>query len=195
MNREQYLQQLKKYLKKMPPEDYVDAMDYFTEYFDEAGPGNEQVVMETLGSPKQAANDVLSQLFEKQKNTTNPRWSAKQLWGVSLLAILAAPIGIPLAVTVIALLFSGILLLFSFILLLASLALAGFLIGVKLVLRGIIASPFSYGGALILVGLGVLMIGIGLLALLTVPIIWNYMKKITVASLSKLTMRKKVSTL
>ncbi|MEG0292872.1 DUF1700 domain-containing protein [Enterococcus sp.] len=193
MNREQYLQQLKKYLKKMPPEDYVDAMDYFTEYFDEAGPENEQAVMETLGSPKQAANDVLSQLFEKQKNPSNQKWSAKQLWGVSFLAILAAPIGIPLAITVIALLFSAILLWLSFILVLASLALAGFLAGVKLILRGVIAAPFSYGGALILVGLGVLMVGIGLLMLLAIPKLWHSMKKFTIVSLSKLTMRKKVS--
>ena len=172
MNREQYLQQLKKYLKKMPPEDYVDAMDYFIEYFDEAGPENEQAVMETLGSPKQAANDVLSQLFEKQKNPSNQKWSAKQLWGVSFLAILAAPIGIPLAITVIALLFSAILLWLSFILVLASLALAGFLAGVKLILRGVIAAPFSYGGALLLIGLGVLMVGVGILMLLAIPKLW-----------------------
>ncbi|WP_420705758.1 HAAS signaling domain-containing protein [Streptococcus sp. HF-1907] len=38
MKRTEYLEQLDKYLKRLPHEDYVEAMDYFTEYFDEAGP-------------------------------------------------------------------------------------------------------------------------------------------------------------
>ena len=38
MKRTEYLAQLDKYLKKLPKNDYQEAMDYFVEYFDEAGP-------------------------------------------------------------------------------------------------------------------------------------------------------------
>lgn len=38
MTRNDYLQELDKHLKKLPQQDYREAMDYFTEYFDEAGP-------------------------------------------------------------------------------------------------------------------------------------------------------------
>ena len=35
MSREEYLNQLHKYLRKLPRQDYEDAMEYFTEYFQE----------------------------------------------------------------------------------------------------------------------------------------------------------------
>ena len=38
LTKEEYLAQLKKYLKRLPKEDYNNAMDYFTEYFEDAGP-------------------------------------------------------------------------------------------------------------------------------------------------------------
>ena len=48
MTRKEYMEQLKKYLKRLPKEDYDNAIEYFSEYFDEAGPENEQQVMEEL---------------------------------------------------------------------------------------------------------------------------------------------------
>ena len=42
MTRKEYMEQLKKYLKRLPKEDYDNAIEYFSEYFDEAGPENEQ---------------------------------------------------------------------------------------------------------------------------------------------------------
>ena len=35
MSKEEYLKQLQKYLKKLPKQDYEDAMEYFIEYFEE----------------------------------------------------------------------------------------------------------------------------------------------------------------
>ena len=48
MTRKEYMEQLKKYQKRLPKEDYDNAIEYFSEYFDEAGPENEQQVMEEL---------------------------------------------------------------------------------------------------------------------------------------------------
>ena len=48
MTRKEDMEQLKKYLKRLPKEDYDNAIEYFSEYFDEAGPENEQQVMEEL---------------------------------------------------------------------------------------------------------------------------------------------------
>ena len=45
MTRKEYMEQLRKYLKRLPKEDYENAIEYFSEYFDEAGPENEQHVM------------------------------------------------------------------------------------------------------------------------------------------------------
>ena len=37
MTRKEYMEQLRKYLKRLPKEDYENAIEYFSEYFDEAG--------------------------------------------------------------------------------------------------------------------------------------------------------------
>lgn len=73
MTKSEYLAKLDKYLKKLPKEDYQEAMDYFREYFDEAGPENEEEVIAELGTPKEAAHDIISRLLNekslKMKNT------------------------------------------------------------------------------------------------------------------------------
>ena len=66
MKRTEYLAQLDKYLKKLPKNDYQEAMDYFVEYFDEAGPENEESVIAELGSPKEAAHDIMVNLLDKK---------------------------------------------------------------------------------------------------------------------------------
>ena len=59
MTRNEYMEQLKRYLRRLPKEDYENAVEYFSEYFDEAGPENEQQMMKDLGDPKEAAREVL----------------------------------------------------------------------------------------------------------------------------------------
>ena len=65
MTRKEYMEQLRKYLKRLPKEDYDNAIEYFSEYFDEAGPENEQQVMEELGQPKEAARELLLNLLQE----------------------------------------------------------------------------------------------------------------------------------
>ena len=60
MTRTEYLAELDKYLRKLPREDYHEAMEYYIEYFDEAGPDKESQVIDDLGSPKEAASEILS---------------------------------------------------------------------------------------------------------------------------------------
>uniref|UniRef100_UPI00403F8100 DUF1700 domain-containing protein n=1 Tax=Candidatus Enterococcus willemsii TaxID=1857215 RepID=UPI00403F8100 len=189
MNRETYLMELQRYLKKLPHEDYVDAMDYFTEYFDEAGIENEQAVIAELGTPKQAASDILGQLLEKQRDTSTI--GMQRTFWLAILALLAAPIGIPLALTAFLLLVTVGLLFFTLILVICSLMVAGVLAGGKLVLRGIIALPFSIPGGLSLIGLGLLLLGLGFLLTSFMPVIFRFVKKVVLKLTSLLTRRKK----
>ena len=62
----EYLKQLEKYLRKLPQSDYEDAMEYLTEYFADAGPENEQAVIKELGTPKQAAAELMRNLLDKK---------------------------------------------------------------------------------------------------------------------------------
>ena len=70
MTRKEYMEQLRKYLKRLPKEDYENAIEYFSEYFDEAGPENEQQVMEELGEPKEAARELLLNLLQESVGET-----------------------------------------------------------------------------------------------------------------------------
>ena len=96
MKRTEYLAQLDKYLKKLPKNDYQEAMDYFVEYFDEAGPENEESVIAELGSPKEAAHDIMVNLLDKKIEEDDPKSTTKVLQ-IAILSILAAPLAIPLA--------------------------------------------------------------------------------------------------
>lgn len=59
MTREEYFMCLEGYLKELTYEECKEALQYYENYFDEAGPENEQEVIEQLGSPKQLAESIL----------------------------------------------------------------------------------------------------------------------------------------
>lgn len=99
MNRNEYMDQLKRRLKRLPKEDYDRALEYYIEYFDEAGPENEQQAIEDLGTPEMAANSIIMDMAisNSKKPERNMKRGLKNIW-IGILAIFAAPIAIPLAV-------------------------------------------------------------------------------------------------
>ncbi|WP_303973739.1 DUF4097 family beta strand repeat-containing protein [Streptococcus merionis] len=77
MSRQDFLQELALYLNKLPQTDFDEVMAYFTELFDEAGTDGETELMASLGSPQEAAADILDQLLEdsagaKKKTSSAP---------------------------------------------------------------------------------------------------------------------------
>ena len=52
MNKEQFLARLEKRLRRIPQEERENIMLYYQEYFEEAGPEQEQEVIQELGSPR-----------------------------------------------------------------------------------------------------------------------------------------------
>ena len=71
MTRTEYLTQLELYLKKLPEADRMEAMDYFRELFDDAGVEGEEELIASLGTPKEAAHEVLS-IFSIKKSMRHP---------------------------------------------------------------------------------------------------------------------------
>ena len=66
MSKEEYLNQLHKYLRKLPKQDYDDAMDYFEEYFQETDEAGAQKLIEEMGTPKEAARELIANLLDKK---------------------------------------------------------------------------------------------------------------------------------
>ena len=107
----EYLKQLEKYLRKLPQSDYEDAMEYFTEYFADAGPENEQAVIKELGTPKQAAAELMRNLLDKkvdereamekeEKQKEKKKTTGANVVWIAILALFAAPIGAPILISI-----------------------------------------------------------------------------------------------
>ena len=97
MTKKEYMRQLAGKLRRLPKEDYDKALAYFDEYFEEAGPENEQQAITDLGSPEEAAKELIMQLAGQ--NSKEPPKTMKKgisaVW-VGILGVCAAPIALPL---------------------------------------------------------------------------------------------------
>lgn len=60
MNRSEYLRILSEKLSNLPHEEYCNIMEYYTEYFEDAG-GDDAAVIEELGSPENLAAKIIEE--------------------------------------------------------------------------------------------------------------------------------------
>lgn len=177
MKTDEYLRQLSKYLKKLPKADYDDAMEYFTEYFVETDENEAKKLMDELGTPKEAACDIISNILEKKIDEKKQADSEKKqvdsdkksvfcvLW-IALLAIFALPVATPLLI-------SGLIVMFCVLLCVVLAVLCVFLFGVcaaiagmAVIARAIVTVKISISSAIMLSGLGLAAIGVGIIILL-----------------------------
>ena len=159
MTRQEYMTQLEKHLKHLPKEDFQDTLDYFNEYFDDAA--DEQEAIRELGNPREAAREILTNLYDKEKSEDQPK--TRNLIWLSILTILAAPIGIPLALTLVALVILLLLLLLSALLLIACLWIALFTLSLALLLLAIDFFSLSWSSSLLLTGAALISLALTLL--------------------------------
>lgn len=164
MNREAYMDRLKHRLRRLPKEDYDRAIAYFTEYFEEAGSGQEAQAIEDLGSPELAADQIIQDFAVE--NAAEPAKGVKKsfsaLW-IGLLAVFAAPVALPLALAfgavLLALLLVMIALLASFFLIALSLAISA----LPCVFVGLFMMFTSFADGLATMGFGLVLGGMGIL--------------------------------
>lgn len=166
MTKIEYLTQLDTYLMKLPQSDRIEAMDYFKELFDDAGPEREEELMASLGSPKEAAHDILTSLLDKKLNDEAPRKNRVQILWIALLALLAAPVGLPIILAILATCIGLLIAVVGFIIGLAGIALGGFVIGLVFSVESFTVLLASKSSFLLLLGGGLLSIGASSLVLL-----------------------------
>lgn len=73
MNRVGFMQQLERLLADIPESDRLDAIAYYNDYFDEAGPENEASVIRELGSPGRVAAMIKADLHRSSDGEGNNR--------------------------------------------------------------------------------------------------------------------------
>ncbi len=153
MSRKEFMERLEELLKDIPDNEREEALQYYNDYFDDAGMENEAEVIRDLGSPEQVAQKLKAGLGELasvgtpepgqgerkevEKEKTKKEAGFWKILSIVLLCILAAPVVLPLA---------GVLLLAA--------------VTVVLALFGAIAGIVLSGFAILLAGIAVLGVGI-----------------------------------
>ena len=167
MTRTEYIAKLTKYLRKLPQKDYEEAIEYFMEYFEEAGPENEARVIAELGTPKEAAHEVISRLLEEKivEDKSSLRNKTAILW-IAILAVLASPVALPILLFFLAMIMTLLMIIFAVIVTALALTFALLISGIYTFFTSFSLLSVSLASTLFGGGLGLLMFGGALLLLL-----------------------------
>ena len=119
MKKAEYIAELKRRLANFSPSEVEDAVSYCEEYFEEAGDGNDQQVIDDLGTPAQFAAQLKAERSIRQEQQhrnyrrgNNPNSSLKNA-GMIILGICALPIALPLLFAAIAVMFALVITVFA----------------------------------------------------------------------------------
>lgn len=111
MTKAMYMESLKINLKRLPKNDFNRAIDYFEEYFEDAGPEREDQAISDLGDPAEAADQIIKSFAVEnaEKPVKDIKSGISSIW-IGLLAVMASPIALPLllsfGIVAVALIFS-----------------------------------------------------------------------------------------
>ena len=174
MTRTDYLTQLETYLNKLPEADRIEAMDYFKELFDDAGSEGEEELIASLGTPKEAAHDVLSNLLDKKVNEAPAQKNDRQLLHIALLALLAAPIGIPVGIGILMAIIGIFIAAVSVILAFFTVSVTGILLGGLFIVESFSVLVEAKSAFILIFGAGLLAIGASSLVLLGISYVARF---------------------
>ena len=197
MSKEEYLNQLHKYLRKLPRQDYEDAMEYFTEYFQETDEEGAAELMKELGTPKEAARELMANLLDKKieehqnYETDGQTRAEKKGSGKHVIVLFAAPVGVPLLVALAAVVLSLVVCMLAILLCVVLLAACLVIIGGKIIARGILAVPISMSGSAMLTGSGLLAMGAGILGVLLCIYLCKWSSMLIAKLVRRITNRKR----
>ena len=190
MTKHEYLHELEKYLKHLPKEDYDHAMDYVIEYIDDVGEDKMDEVIAALGTPKEAATELVGGILDKQLYSEDDSKSKPtNIWkyvGVAALALLAVPIGLPLLLVALALILAGVMTAAALFAAGASVVVATFVGAIKLFVRGVLTFTVSIPGALIQLGMALVAIGLCVLLALAIFLLCTWLARMLVLLVKKI---------
>lgn len=164
MNKEQYMKALKKRLKRLPREEFEKATAYFEEYFEDAGTEHEQQAIEDLGTPQEAADQIICNIAIENtgKPITDIKKGVNAIW-VGILAVCAAPVALPFAALTLALFLMMLAVLLMLLAVLTASAILTVVMGPVSIFGGFTIITDSIPAALVCFGQGLIEIGFGML--------------------------------
>jgi len=170
MTRNEFMQELESGTRGMPESDRIEALRYYEEYFDEAGPENEIKAANELGDPAIIAKKLMADYAYNQTQMTEPPKPIKNtlyikyMWLI-ILGICVSPIALPVVAAIMSVIFSIMVVLFVITFVFAVLAVVFIIVGavgIAVGIAGLFASVYKgliiLGAALIFIGVGILMV-------------------------------------
>lgn len=186
MNKEEFLKQLEQLLSDIPENERREAIEYYRNYFEDAGPENEMKIIQELGSPQKVAVSIKKDLFgenyeaydymnrTKQQEAFDKQQKENKMLR-NILIIIAIVITFPIWIGILGAAFGVIvgLLAAVFGISLAFIAIVGacFVVGCVLAGVGIVKMFTGFPAVgLIVIALGMMMLALGILGLIV--IVW-----------------------
>lgn len=193
MNRIEFMAKLSQLLRDIAVEDRTDALQYYEDYFDDAGADREQDVIRELESPEKVAKTIKANLgegfskgeytdegykneeFDKAKKTpaynTAERKAARgdnnkimKIILIVLIIVIGAPVIIPLAIAVIATVFGLLAAAFGIFISLVVVSVCLIISGIALIVVGFICLIPQLAVGIAFIGSGFVLMGTGLIA-------------------------------
>lgn len=190
MNRIDFMKQLESLLQNISPAEREEALQYYNEYFNDAGAENEQSVIEALGNPAKVAENIKRDLYgsgygdaafqksapvnravvqyqqttqESQAPKQENKMSGGMIALIVVLCVLASPLLISLSAGAISLIAGILIAWFSLIFAFGVAAVSLFLVCVILLVTGVMCLFVEPLVGIALVGGALLCAGIGIL--------------------------------
>ncbi|MEE0522884.1 MAG: DUF1700 domain-containing protein, partial [Lachnospira sp.] len=154
MNKEEYLTRLQYCISQLPPVEAQNTMQYYREYFDDAGEENFASVMAELGTPEQLAAKICSSYGINYQQPVNENNTSKAVI-IAIIAVLTCPIWFTAGIVILSLVFS----LFMVIL---SLIFSAGVVGICLIFAGLLVFAAGFPTLFTHVPTGTMLIGAGL---------------------------------
>lgn len=191
MNRTDFMRQLESLLQNISPTEREEALQYYNDYFDDAGEENEQSVIEALGNPAKVAENIKRDLYGSgygdniyQRTPANDRaiveyrqtpaekpveekkMSSGTIALIVILCVLASPILLGVGSGIIGTLIGIIAAWFALILGFGITAVALLIVMVALIVVGIMCMVASPLAGVVVLGIGLICGGLGILFLM-----------------------------
>ena len=180
MTRLEFIQSLRRELRKLPPEEIVAATEFYEEYFDDAlealnteGMTEEEArrlredtearLIEEIGSPKTAAkrirSDYASRILEGETPASGEKvpvgHKLSAVWWV-IIGICSAPVSIPLAIAIGCAAFGIITSALSVMISIYVIIIVGAIVGIAFVVAGCAAITTTASTAVMFIGVGLI---------------------------------------
>lgn len=164
MRKEEYLQKLEQLLYDIPAEDRYEAIQFYSDYLEDAGEQVEEVIC-SLGTPEELAKSIQRDLYGDNKKSRKGKLTPGQWIIFLILCLCAAPVIVPICGTILSIIL-------AIVITLVAIAFGAGIAGIALVIAAIVViivaivkviiSPLS---SVIMLGGGLLMIGLGLIGI------------------------------